>query len=66
LGALAAIGSVFIWLGMWRYWVRIDNSRPWIKRIWFVVLLIGFSWGSCLYYFFGYLPEFLRRRRTES
>ena|SRR5712692_4691019 len=66
LGALAAIGSLLLWLGMWRHWVRIDNSRRWMKRIWFVVLLIGFSWGSCLYYFFGYLPQFLRRRRMET
>src|SRR6266849_7564276 len=48
LGVLGPVALFFLWLGMWRYWVRIDCSNPWAKRMWFIVLLIGFWWGSCL------------------
>jgi hypothetical protein len=57
LGVLGPIALFFLWFGMWRYWVRIDNSRRWAKRMWFLVLLVGFWWGSCLYCFFVYLPQ---------
>jgi signal transduction histidine kinase len=65
LGILIPFGMLFLWLGMWRYWVRIDRSSRWLKRIWFVVLLIGFWWGSVLYYFLAYLPQMIRRRESE-
>lgn len=66
LWTLAPIAVFFLWAGMWRYWVRIDNASRWTKRIWFVVLLIGFWWGSCLYCFFVYLPQVFRRTRVEA
>jgi uncharacterized BrkB/YihY/UPF0761 family membrane protein len=66
LGIFGPVGLIFLWLGMWRYWVRLDNSRRWVKRIWFFVLLVGFWWGSCLYYFLAYLPQVLRRRETNE
>ena len=66
LGIVGPLGIIFLWLGMWRYWVRLDNSKVWIKRISFIVLLLGFWWGSCLYYFFAYLPQVIRRRRAEA
>lgn len=56
----------FLWLGMWRYWVRLDDSSVWAKRAWFLILLIGFWWGSFLYYFCVYLPQLFRRRREET
>ncbi len=62
LGVVGPIGLFFLWLGMWRYWVRLDSSRVWVKRIWFPVLLFGFWWGSVLYFFSIYLPQTLRRR----
>jgi uncharacterized BrkB/YihY/UPF0761 family membrane protein len=65
LGLLGPIAVLFLYFGMWRYWVRIDDSRVWIKRIWFVVLLIGFWWGSCAYFFLVYAPQVLGRQRTE-
>jgi len=66
LGVLGPIALFFLWFGMWRYWVRIDNSKVWIKRIWFLVLLVGFWWGSCLYCFFVYLPQVFRRAKVEA
>jgi hypothetical protein len=39
LGILGPIALFFLWFGMWRYWVRIDRSVAWAKRLWFVVLL---------------------------
>ena len=57
---VAMVGTVatfFLWLGMWRYWVRLDDSPRMAKRVWFVVLLFGFWWGSCLYYLCVYRPR---------
>jgi hypothetical protein len=61
-GIIEAVGVLSLWLGMWRYWSRVDDSKRRIKRLWFFVLLIGFWWGSALYYFFQYLPQTWRRR----
>jgi len=66
LGMLGPIGLFFLWFGMWRYWVRLDRSRVYVKRLWFVILIIGFWYGSCLYYFFVYYPQVSRRARLES
>jgi hypothetical protein len=65
-GGLMAVGTLFLWLGMWRYWVRIDRSRPWMKRIGFFLLLIGFWYGSVIYYALFYIPQFVRRGRQEQ
>ncbi len=66
LGIIGPIALFFLWIGMWRYWVRVDSSSAWAKRFWFLVLLIGFWWGSCLYCFSAYLPQVLRRHRAEA
>lgn len=66
LGFLVPVGVLFLFVGMWRYWMRVDHSRPWIKRIWFFILLVGFWWGSFLYYFAVYLPQLVRRRKLEA
>ena len=65
LGIVGSIGLLFLWFGMWRYWLRLDHSSVWNKRLWFIVLLFGFWWGSCLYFFFSYLPGVARRARTN-
>jgi len=44
-GLVEPFGTIFIWLGMWRYWVRLDNSVRWLKRTSFLLLLVGFWWG---------------------
>lgn len=66
LGMVGSVGTGFLWIGMWRYWFRLDDSGAWNKRFWFVVLLVGFWWGSCLYFFFAYLPRVTHHRTAES
>ena len=63
---LGPIAIVFLWLGMWRYWVRIDGSSVWVKRLWFLALLFGMWYGACLYYLVVYLPQVLFKRRAEA
>lgn len=68
-GALCVFATpalLFLFLGMWRYWMRVDDSGPVAKRVWFVVLLFGFWWASLLYYFLVYLPQVIRKRKNES
>src|ERR1700680_899616 len=62
VGVIGPIAIFFLWFGMWRYWVRIDNSSKWAKRTWFVILLLGFWWGSCVYCLFAYLPQVTKKR----
>jgi hypothetical protein len=66
LGVFGPLGLFFLWFGMWRYWVKLDNSRRWLKRIWFLVLLFGFWWASVLYYFAVYLPQVFGRTEKEA
>jgi membrane protease YdiL (CAAX protease family) len=66
LGVVGSLGLFFLWFGMWRYWVKLDTSRRWPKRIWFFVLLVGFWWGSCVYCCFVYLPQVFRKARAEG
>ena len=66
LGFLVPIGTLFLWIGMWRYWLRVDVSGAASKRVCFVVLLVGFWYGSFLYYFMRYLPDVFRRNRIEA
>jgi len=65
LGIVGPVAIFVLWLGMWAYWVRLDDSSHWAKRAWFLVLLLGFWYGSVLYYFFAYLPQVTRRGRVE-
>jgi hypothetical protein len=65
-GIVEPFGIIFIWLGMWRYWVRLDNSTRWLKRTSFLLLLVGFWWGSLIYYFAVYIPQVSRRRKGHS
>jgi hypothetical protein len=61
-----APGALFIWSGMLVFWMRLDRSDRWTKRGCFLVLLIGFWYGACLYYFFVYLPQWTQWRRSEA
>ena len=63
LGILGGLSILFLWSGMWRYWVRLDDSRPAMKRLWFFILLVGFWYGSCLYYLFVYRSQVMGRER---
>lgn len=55
-GVLGALGAVFLWGGMWRYWIECDSSTVAARRFWFVVLAAGLWYGAMLYYATVYLP----------
>jgi hypothetical protein len=62
-GSLGVIGGpavLFLWSGMWCYWSRLDGSAIRAKRFWFVVLLVGFWYGSALYFYCVYWPRIRR------
>jgi hypothetical protein len=63
LGVVGAPAVLFLWVGMWRYWAHVDTSPKWARRIWFVILLTGFWYGSVLYCGAVYLP---RRRQNKD
>lgn len=66
LGIVGAVGTTLLWLGMWRYWLRIDRSRAILRRFWFVILLLGAFYGSCLYYYFVYLPKVVGKDKVVA
>jgi hypothetical protein len=69
IGILAIAGTMalfFVWLGMWRFWLRIDSSGKAAKRLWFGLLLLGFWYASCLYVYAVYLPQASRARRLAG
>jgi hypothetical protein len=60
-GVLGPISMFFLWIGMWRYWVRLDTSTPALKTASFFLLLVGLWLGAIPYCFFVYRPQVLRR-----
>jgi hypothetical protein len=67
-GVLAMAGVAacfFLWYGMRCYWARLDDSRAFVKRVWFPFVLFG-PWGSCLYCYCVYLPQVLRKWKAEG
>jgi hypothetical protein len=62
LGVLSPVGSFFLWISMWRYWLRLDDSSVWMKRASFVALLIALWYGAVVYYLCVYLPQLAQRR----
>jgi len=55
LGVAGGLSIPFLWVGMWSYWLRVDRSTRKLKRLWFFVLLVGFWYGSILYFLLKYL-----------
>jgi hypothetical protein len=66
VGVFGTLGLLFLYIGMWWYWARLDDSDRWWKRFWFVVLLVGFWNGSVPYFLFVYLPQVVRRREAGA
>ena len=66
VGVLGTVSLFLIWPGMWIYWSKLDPSGVWSKRAWFLILLLGFWFGSAAYYFSVYLPQALQRERIEG
>jgi hypothetical protein len=61
---VGTLALLFLWIGMWKYFARVDDSSVYAKRLWFLILLFGFWYGSCLYCYFVYLPQVIRRNRA--
>lgn len=66
LGIVGPVSIFFLWIGMWRYWIRIDDSSVWSKRGSFLLLLLGVWYGATIYYFFFYLPQTSQKRNSET
>ena len=66
VGVVGAFSIFFLGMGMWRYWARVDASRKLAKRFWFLVMLVGFWYGSCLYCWCLYLPCVMRLYRNAA
>jgi hypothetical protein len=64
LGLVGPLAFFFLWVGMWRYWARIDDSSKTIKTLWFIILLFGLFYGSILYNFAVYRPQVRKRLRA--
>jgi len=65
-GIAVPLAIIFVWVGMWRYWVRLDSSSGPIKTFWFAVQLLGLVWGGCLYCYCVYLPHIFRTGGDKS
>lgn len=60
------VGLFVLWFGMWLYWVRLDDSKRFFKKIWFVILLLGSGGGACIYYYSVYLPQVFREWKQRT
>jgi NADH:ubiquinone oxidoreductase subunit 3 (subunit A) len=67
LGAASALGFVALLVCMGFFWLRCDASSKLSKTIWFLILLIGFPFGSTiLYYVAVYLPALRNEPQSEA
>ena len=55
--AISPLAMIFLWQGMWQYWLAIDDGPPDRKKLWFLVLLFLFWIGSLIYFVLVYLPR---------
>jgi hypothetical protein len=60
------VALFFIWFGIWRYWTERDHSGRLSKAVWFALTLLGFWYGSCIYYYCAHLPQVARQRVVAS
>jgi len=61
-GVISTIGGFFLWLGMWRHWAKCNQSKPIIKRLWFLILIFGLWYGAIAYYILAYLNSVRQRK----
>lgn len=53
LAALALIalpGALIIWVAMLVYWREGDMSPKWKKRLWLLLIVVGFCFGASIYF----------------
>jgi hypothetical protein len=65
-GIVATVALFFLWGGMLRYWIRIDQVGKWSKRLSLTVLVLGLWWGACLYCYVVYIPQVLRKKTSRD
>lgn len=56
-GVLGTLSIFFLWIGMWRYWLRLDSSTGVLKATSYFLLLFGVWFGAVPYCFFVYRPQ---------
>ncbi len=67
LGAASAMGFFVLPICMGFFWLKCDSSSKISKTIWFLILLLGFMFGSAvLYYVAVYLPALTKRLQNEG
>jgi hypothetical protein len=64
-GIMGPISIFFVWIGMWRYWIRLDNSSKLAKQVSFFILLFGMFYGSVIYYFSVYRSQVMTASWAE-
>jgi hypothetical protein len=66
-GAVGAFGIVFLFVCMGFFWFRCDISTRLSRTVWFVLLLLGWAYGSqIMYYALVYLPAVIKRLRIPE
>jgi hypothetical protein len=50
LALIALPGALIIWVAMLVYWREGDKSPTWKKRLWLVLILVGFCFGASVYF----------------
>jgi hypothetical protein len=64
-GVATAIGYVSLLVGMSWFWLKSDVSSKRSRTVWFVILLLGFAYGSQIaYYALVYVPAVGKRLRN--
>ena len=68
-GVTFSISNLLVLSGMFRFSVVCDQSRPIMRRIWFVIMIVGLlrlGLGAAVYCFAVYLPQITKRLRSET
>jgi len=63
LGILFGTSNIILLIGMFRFWVACDQSRPIARKIWFAVMIVGLlrlGLGAAAYCFVAYIPQVAR------
>jgi len=66
-GALGVLGLFSLYVCMGYFWLKCDSSSKPIRALWFVLLLLGFAYGTPIaYYIVAYLPAVIKRLRNPG
>jgi hypothetical protein len=66
-GAIGALGFLALLVCMGFFWLKCDDSSRLNRTIWFLILLLGFFYGTPVaYYAIVYLPQALKRNRDHA